>query len=173
MNRNSMAIVVAALIGALLALPVFGSGDIAEHGRCKLCGMDRQKFDFSRMLIEYEDGTSAGLCSLHCAAVELASNIDKTPKVIRVGDFNTKALIDAEMAVWVVGGTKQGVMSKTAKWAFAKQADADAFIKANGGSLATFDDAIKSAYTDLYEDTKMIREKRKMKRQGPAKEQMH
>ena len=42
-------------------------------------------------------------------------------------------------------------------------------FQANGGSLATFDDAIKAAYEDMYADTKMIRERRKMKKmQMPA-----
>jgi copper chaperone NosL len=35
-------------------------------------------------------------------------------------------------------------------------------IKANGGALTSFDDVIKAAYNDMYEDTKTIREKRKM-----------
>ena len=65
---------------------------------------------------------------------------------------------------WVIGGEKPGVMSKRAKWAFEKEADARDFIKTNGGILATFDDAIKAAYEDMYADTKMIRERRKMKK---------
>jgi len=57
-------------------------------------------------------------------------------------------------------------MTKRAKWAFEKKEDAGAFIKDNGGKIAAFDEAIKAAYEDMYEDTKMIREKRKMKMQG-------
>lgn len=151
----------------VLSGPVAGQQvqpDIAAQKSCKLCGMDRGNFDFSRMLIEYEDGTSAALCSLHCAAVDLANNIDKAPKTIKVGDFKTKRLIDAESAFWVVGGNKPGVMSKRGKWAFEKKEDAEAFIKTNQGTLASFDEAIKTAYEDMYEDTKAIREKRKMKR---------
>ncbi len=138
--------------------------DIAAQKSCRFCGMDRGMFDFSRMLIEYDDGTNVAHCSLHCAAVDLATNIDKTPKTIRVADFNSKQLIDAEKAFWVVGGKKPGVMSKRGKWAFEKKDDADAFLKANGGSLASFEEAMKLAYDDMYEDTKMIRDKRKMKR---------
>ena len=54
------------------------------------------------------------------------------------------------------------VMTKRAKWAFEKKDDAEAFIKENGGTLAAFDEAMKAAYEDMYTDTKMIREKRKM-----------
>jgi copper chaperone NosL len=138
--------------------------DIDKHPTCKYCGMDRKMFAHSRMLIIYEDGSELGTCSLHCLAVDLALNIDKMPKNILVADFNTKNLIDAEKAVWVIGGDKPGVMSKRAKWAFEKKEDAEAFIKANKGSLADFEAAIKASYEDMYTDSKMIREKRKAKR---------
>jgi len=174
MNRKSVvAALTAVVVFSVLAMAAFAQEDIKQSPSCKYCGMDRQKFDFSRMLIEYEDGTSTGVCSLHCAAVELAMNIDKTPTVIKVGDFGTKALIDAEKAFWVVGGTKAGVMTKRGKWAFEKKDDAEAFIKTNGGAPASFDDVIKSAYTDMYEDTKMIRDKRKMMKQSHGMEHKH
>jgi copper chaperone NosL len=149
---------------AAMALLGATAGDIQQFPACKYCGMDREKFNHSRMLVEYDDGTSLGTCSLHCAAVELALSIDKTPKAILVGDFSTKNLIDAEKAVWVLGGNKPGVMTGRAKWAFENKADADAFIKENAGSIVSFDEAIKASYEDMYRDTKNIREKRKMKR---------
>ena len=55
-------------------------------------------------------------------------------------------------------------MSKRAKWAFEKKADAEAYIKSNKGTLADFEAAIKASYEDMYSDTQMIREKRKAKR---------
>ena len=143
---------------------VFGQEDIQKHSSCKYCGMDRQKFAHSRMLIEYDDGATVGTCSIHCAAVDLALNIDKTPKAMWVGDFNTKNLIDGEKAIWVIGGSEMGVMTKRAKWAFQKQEDAEKFKMANGGALATFDQAMKASYEDMYQDTKMIRERRKAKK---------
>lgn len=138
--------------------------DIHLHKDCKYCGMDREKFAFTRMMINYDDGTSVAVCSLHCAAVDLANNIDKTPTSIKVGDFSTKDLIDAETAAWVIGGSKPGVMSKRGKWAFGKKEDAEDFIKSNGGTLTDFETAIKAAYEDMYGDTKMIRDKRTEKR---------
>jgi len=139
--------------------------DIQKHPSCKYCGMNRQQFAHSRIFIEYDDGSTVGTCSIHCAAVDLAINIDKTPKAIQVGDYNSKALIDAEKASWVMGGSKMGVMTKRAKWAFEKKEDAEKFIKENGGEAATFDVAMKAAYEDMYQDTKMIRERRKMMKQ--------
>jgi copper chaperone NosL len=159
--------IIVLLILIVAALTVFAQGDdIKQFPSCKYCGMDREKFGHSRMVIENDDGTAIGTCSLHCAAVDLALNIDKTPKAIMVGDGGTKKLIDAEKALWVIGGNKPGVMTKRAKWAFERKEDAEAFVKESGGSLAAFDEAIKLAYEDMYQDTKMIREKRKMKKAG-------
>lgn len=150
-------IVVSLVIGGV----AFGQEDCQKQPSCSYCGMDRAKFAHSRMLVEYDDGTVVGTCSIHCMAVDLALNIDKTPKLLQIADFNSKNLIDAEKAYWVIGGSKPGVMTKRAKWAFEKREDAEKFVKENGGALATFDDAMKTTYEDMYADTKMIREKRK------------
>ncbi len=156
------------LAGSLLALLVLTgpvalaqvTEDIQKYPDCKYCGMDRQKFGHSRMLIDYSDGSGLGSCSIHCAAVDLAQNIDKDPKAIQVADYPSKNLIDAEKAYWVIGGNKPGVMTSRAKWAFADRKAAEKFVNENGGQLASFDDAMKVTYEDMYADTKMIRERR-------------
>ena len=148
----------------LTGMPAYtqAEDDIQKHPTCKYCGMDRQKFAHSRMYIEYDGGTLLAACSIHCAAVDLALAIDKTPKTVQVGDYATKELIDATTATWVVGGSKMGVMTKRAKWAFATKEAAETFIEQNGGTVTSFDEAMKASYEDMYTDTKMIREKRKM-----------
>jgi copper chaperone NosL len=138
--------------------------DIQAYPSCKYCGMDRKQFAHSRMLIEYEGAPATATCSIHCVAIDFALHIDKVPKTIGVGDYNSKALIDAEKAYWVIGGSQIGVMTKRAKWAFQKKEDAEKFVKANGGQIATFEEAMRASYEDMYTDTKMIREKRKMKK---------
>ncbi len=127
----------------------FAQEDIQNHPSCKHCGMDRMKFAHSRMLIEYDDGTTVGTCSIHCTAIDLEMNKDKTAKTIMVGDYDSKELIDAKTAFWVIGGTKRGVMTKRAKWAFQKKEDAEKFIAENGGELANFEQALKAAQEDL------------------------
>ena len=158
--------IVAIIAGLCLSMSgiVLAQDDLKKFPACKYCGMDREKFAHSRVLIEYEDGSAEGTCSIHCLAVELALMIDKTPKAIWVGDMNTKKLIDAEKASWIMGGNKPGVMTKRAKWAFEKKEAADQFTKDNGGTPADFDQAIKASYEDMYADTKMIRERRKMRK---------
>jgi copper chaperone NosL len=152
------------MFSMLLSTNLFASDDIGKHKLCPHCGMDRGQFAHSRMLVLYDDGTEVGFCSLHCAVIDLAINIDKTPKTIFVGDYNTKKLIDAELSFWVIGGNRPGVMTKRAKWAFEKKDDAETFMQKEGGTMANFDEAIKASYEDIYADTKMIRERRKMKR---------
>ena len=154
---------------ALILTPVQGAepppaNDISKAPSCPLCGMDRNKFNFSRVFIVYDDGSTFGACSLHCAAIDMAVNIDKAPVKIWVGDYNTKGLIDAEEAFWVIGGKKMGVMTKRAKWAFATKKEAEKFTQQFGGELSNFEGAAKACYEDMYQDTRMIREKRKMKR---------
>ncbi len=45
---------------------------------------------------------------------------------------------------------------------FAGKEQADQFIKENGGEPANFDKALTAAYEDMNQDTRMIRERRKM-----------
>lgn len=127
---------------------------------CKYCGMDLLKFAHSRMVIDYDDGSSTAVCSLHCAAVDLALNIDRTPRAIRVSDYSSKKLIDAEAAVWVIDAGKPGVMTTQAKWAFEIPQDAEKYLQENGGRLVAFAEAMKLAYADMHQDNRMIREKR-------------
>jgi copper chaperone NosL len=155
-----------AILVMLFSSFVYGQNreDIRIHKECRYCGMDRESFDFSRMLIEYDDGTTTAFCSIRCAAVDIANHLDKSPARIAVGDFNSKELIDAEKAFWVTGGSRPGVMSARGKWAFENMIDAEDFIRQNGGSHTDFEAAMKSAYEDMYSDTRMIRDRRKMKR---------
>ena len=142
--------------------------DIQAHGSCPFCGMDRGKFAHSRVLLQYDDGTVQATCSIHCAARDMASHMDKYLKGFWVGDYRTRNLIDAEKAVWVLGGNKTGVMTKRAKWAFGSKEDAEQFIALDGGKICIFEDALRASYDDMYEDIKMIRDRRKAKRMQKA-----
>ncbi len=135
-----------------------------DHKACGYCGMDREKFAHSAMMIEFEDGTMAGSCSLHCAAIDLALNIDKAPKKILVGDYLTKKPIDASTACWTIGGDLPGVMTKRAKWAFENKTECEKYATEHGAKVADFDESVKAAYEDMYTDTKMIRDKRKARK---------
>jgi copper chaperone NosL len=125
--------------------------DIQDHPECRYCGMKRESFAFSRMLIRYNNGPAVGTCSIHCASIDIALNTDRMPEAILVGDYHTKRLIDAEKAVWVIGGTKPGIMTIRGKWAFEQRKDADAFRGEQGGRIASFDEAMKATFEDIHE----------------------
>jgi copper chaperone NosL len=125
--------------------------DITSFPECRYCGMDRHEYSHSRALVEYSDGTAAGVCSIHCAAIDLALNMNKTLKAVMIADYNSRKLISAEKAVWVMGGTKCGVMTIRAKWAFETEKGAREFIKNNVGRLSTFDEVMKATFEDTYE----------------------
>jgi copper chaperone NosL len=141
-----------------------GTQDLGDSTSCKYCKMNIAQHPQTRIVITYEDGTEIELCSIYCAAIDMATNLDKSPKAIRVGDYYSKELIDAETAIWVIGGIKVGVMSKKGKWAFLAKKEAETFISENGGKMATFDQALQATYEDMYEDSKMIRGRKKIKR---------
>lgn len=148
MGKGLMIIFVTAILVAALPFKGFAAGKAAtieNPGQCKQCGMDRTVFAGSRMLIAYADGTTVGVCSLHCAAAEMKQNRDKQVKSLMVADYGTKELINARTAHWVIGGKQQGVMTSTAKWAFAGEEDARNFVKENGGQVTTFDKVMKAA----------------------------
>jgi len=150
------------------ALPALAQSDVERFPSCKYCGMDRQKFAHSRVLIEYQDGSAMGACSIHCAAVDLAVNIDKIPGAIKVGDTDTKELLDAEQAAWVITPDKPGVMTARGKWAFGKREAADRYAGANSGKVISFDEAMGACYEDMDRDTKAIRARRKARRDAAA-----
>jgi len=112
---------------------------------CEQCGMNRTAFAMSRMLIKYADASEVGTCSLNCVAVEMKKKRDGNIKSLLVADFATKKLVDAKSAIWVIGGKKSGVMTSVPKWAFAVKADAEKFVKENGGRITDFDEALNLA----------------------------
>ena len=150
MNLRVCVVLVCASLLVILAGAVVPAGDdISEYRSCVHCGMDRKAYGFSRMLVQYEDGTSVGVCSLRCAVVELDSNAGRTVKAILAADRNDRTLIDAEKAVWVFGGAKRGVMTDRPKWAFVTIPAAESFIENYGGTIITWTEALAAAREDL------------------------
>lgn len=137
---------------------------LREFPACRHCGMAGKQFACSRMVILYADGTESALCSIHCMALDLVINGGRTPRSIMVADYRTGTLIDAETARWVLGGVKKGVMTERAKWAFVSARDAEEFIGQYGGELASFEQALEAAFHDMHTDSKVIRNKRKLRK---------
>ncbi len=180
MRWSSMKSCILALILALVCNGVLAGGavglesredsegrDIVDFPDCVYCGMHRQTYAHSRMLVVYADGAVFGVCSLYCAALNLVIQIDRPLKAVWVADYRSKKLIRAEDAWWVIGGAKPGVMTSRAKWAFKDKADAYTFISENGGVIGSFDEAMRATFEDMYRDTRMIRTKKQIGKMAP------
>jgi nitrous oxide reductase accessory protein NosL len=51
-----------------------------------------------------------------------------------------------------MGGKKRGVMTQLPKWAFQTKADAEAFIKTNGGKIVPWAEALAAAREELVQE---------------------
>jgi copper chaperone NosL len=142
------AILLAVVLSCFSGAAIFAQGDIDDHRSCAQCGMDRKAYGYSRMLIRYQDGAEVGVCSLHCAVVDVDANTARAVQSLLVADRDTRALIDVEKAIWVVGGTKRGVMTQRPAWAFASRTAADAFMRSYGGEIAAWSDVLASARSE-------------------------
>jgi copper chaperone NosL len=156
MNRNVSTFIVSLVLifFSMSGTTVLARSDIEDHRNCARCGMDRKAYGFSRMLIQYEDGTVVGTCSLHCAVIELEANPEKIVKALLVADRETRTLLEAEKAFWVMGGKKRGVMTERPKWAFSSKEDAEVFIRSNGGKIVTWAEALAAEREDAAKKTR-------------------
>lgn len=144
------------LMICLLLAPagVMAAAQVESPDECKYCGMNRTTFGHSRMVVTYTDGSSTGTCSINCILIDMNESKGKTVKSFQVGDYNSRKLIDAKKAVWVIGGRKNGVMTPVAKWGFEQKKAAQSFIKANGGKIGTFDDVLAMTRKELVPEEK-------------------
>ena len=146
--------------------------DIEKYAKCPYCGMDRKQYHHSRHLVHYQDDLVDATCSLHCAGLSLAINLDRGPKAIYAADFGAKddpkPLVNVDDATYLIGSKLPGVMTKQSKVAFASKTAAEAAKAEQGGELGNFDAALQAAYQSMAGDTMMIRKKRAEMRQHGA-----
>jgi len=134
----------------------------SDHDKCHYCGMRRAQYGHSWIILEHEGGSVKGVCSIHCASIDMVIHSKKLIRSITVGDYYTQKQIDTNKAFWVIGGNKAGVMTRRAKWAFETKKAADDFISRYGGQPAIFSDVLKASFEDMYEDILMIQKKTMM-----------
>ncbi|MEW6513204.1 MAG: nitrous oxide reductase accessory protein NosL [Pseudomonadota bacterium] len=156
--------------------PKASENDIAKYPKCPYCGMDRNKFHHSRMLVQYSDDLADGTCSIHCAAISLSLNVDREPKAMWVGDNavagDVKPLVEVDKATFLVGSKLPGVMTANSKVAYGTEDAAKAAQAANGGELVKFDQALLIAYTDMSKDVSRIRKNRAERKRKMMEQQL-
>ncbi|WP_417806902.1 nitrous oxide reductase accessory protein NosL [Thioclava sp.] len=143
------------------------TNELEKYPRCPYCGMMRQMFSHTRHLIVYEDDAVDGTCSLHCAAISLALNMDRVPKTIYAGDAGAegkvKPLADTASMTYVIDPGKPGTMTAVSKSAYADKAQAEAAAGPDA-KLVDFDTALIDAYNGMAQDTIRIRKRRAERR---------
>jgi nitrous oxide reductase accessory protein NosL len=145
MGKAALTGILASILFFLAGAPTKAQEDIGRHPECEFCGMSRKGYGYSRMLVRYADGSEKGVCSLHCAIVDIEENPGKVVQSLLVADRNNRELIDAEAAFWVIGGRKRGVMTAEPKWAFGSRAAAAEFVSAYGGKIVPWPEVLAAA----------------------------
>ncbi len=139
-----------------------GQAELLQTGKGKLycpnCGMNLVKFYKTSHAMKQKDGSIHQYCSIHCLA---EANEEITPDT-KVVDVNSLKFIPAFTAFYVVGSKKKGTMTMNSKYAFATKAEAEAFVKKNGGKVMGFAEAVQLAADEISKDNKMIGKKRGM-----------
>ncbi len=147
--------------------------ELKKYPKCPYCGMDRAQFHHARHLVHYADDLVDGTCSIHCLAISLAINLDREPKAIYAPDNASaeavKPLVNADKAVYLIGGKLPGVMTHRSKVSFASKEAAMAAKEQHNGEIGDFAAALSASYADLAKDTLMIRKKREERRQHMMK----
>jgi nitrous oxide reductase accessory protein NosL len=144
LKRGVIGLIAVVLLG-ITCVVVMAGNDIDEYRSCKHCGMDRKAYGYSRMMVIHENGSRVGVCSLNCAVTEMNGPRESAVTSLLVADRDSHTLIDAEKAVWVVGGNKRGVMTQNPKWAFARKESAQSFVDAHGGTITSWEAALSAA----------------------------
>ncbi|MDY6932685.1 MAG: nitrous oxide reductase accessory protein NosL [Spirochaetota bacterium] len=148
----------------LMIIPLISIQKLQAQRWCTLCAMDLQKYRLTRYTLTLDDGSRRYTCSIHCAAIIIKNN---NVKDIRVADYNTGNLMDANKAFFIVGSDITGVMSSVSRLAFNTRREAQKFQKKHGGELTDFKGALRSTEVYMSDDTKMIKQRvKKMKKLG-------
>lgn len=142
--------------------------EFEKYPKCPYCGMDRKEHHRARMLVQYADDLSDGVCSIHCLSLSLGLNIDREPKAIWGPDYGAtvdpRPLTLVDGMVYLIGADLKHAMTKRSKHSFASLSIAQEFQAKHGGTLGNFNDALRESYLDMASDVSMIRKMRSERR---------
>lgn len=146
--------------------------EFEKYPKCPYCGMDRKEHHRARMLVQYADDLSDGVCSIHCLSLSLGVNIDREPKNIWGPDYGSavepRPLLPVDSMVYLIGADLKHAMTKKSKHSFASVGVAKEFQGKHGGTLGNFNDALRESYLGMADDVAMIRKNREERRKRAA-----
>ncbi len=125
-----------------------------DAASCAACGMKLSRFYKTNHAAIFH-GKERQYCSIHCLTEEKKIK-NMNLEQIQVVDTKTLKFIDAKEAFYVLGSTKSATMSEVSKYAFAREKDAQEFVKAFHGEVVDFSEALRVAMKD-FEDMKVYK----------------
>ncbi len=152
-------------LGAIALLILFAwlpaSGQqAAQMTNCPNCGMVLKQWAHTNHEFTNEEGRFRS-CSLHCVA-DISVKSGLAPRDVKVAVASRPdEMIPVEKAVYVIGSSAPGTMTRVSKYAFESRADADRFVVEKGGKIGTFADAFELAKGEILADKEMIQARRK------------
>lgn len=142
--------------------------ELSKYAKCPYCGMDRKEHHATRMLVQYSDDLVDATCSIHCLALSLSLNIDRDPKLILGPDYaspdSPRPLLPVDKLTYLIGAELKHAMTRRSKHSFASEAVAKEYLAKHGGTLGSFDVALRETYLDMANDVAMIRKSRAERR---------
>ena len=78
--KKTYFLMVLVVLSLFVVRAVSAQEDIKQYPSCKYCGMDREKFAHSRVLIEYDDGTAVPLAASTAQQLILPSTSIRHPR---------------------------------------------------------------------------------------------
>jgi hypothetical protein len=142
-------------------------GETDQQKWCPLCSMNLKMFWKTTHWLTFSDGKRTGYCSIHCASKVYQARPTEIDQW-EVADYDTKNLVNAHKAHFLIGSDLPGTMTPVSKLAFASLKTAKNYQKDRGGTLGSLDDALKEAIEGRGEDMALIK-KKKAKMSGMGK----
>jgi len=131
------------LVFFLCFIPILGFADEHAKGResCKVCGMYIDRYLKSAAELVYKDGTVEHTCGVACMLRVVDDEGGMSAfKSVKVHDWVSGKLVDAETATYVMGSSVIPDMVPN-YIAFAKREEAEDFAAKKGGDVIDFDTA--------------------------------
>lgn len=130
-------------LGYMVVFLLFASIAFAADigAKCPLCGMNIAGNENTAYEITYTDGKVTTYCCAHCGLYEHAKNIDNV-KSARAKDFISGEWTNPADMTFIFNSS--AVPACAPSWInFAKKEEAEKFQKGFGGTLYSFDEALK------------------------------
>lgn len=129
------------VIAMLFVLFVAAAVPANAEDKCSLCGMNLAGNENTAFVVEKTSGETVTYCCPHCGLWVMAKEAD-TVKSAKVRDFIGGEWVNPKDAVYLFNS--KAVPSCSPSWlAFAKKKEAEMFSKGFGGTIYSYEDAIK------------------------------